>query len=769
MSLRVLCPHCNAALTLGRAPARGWVNCPQCAGRIDVAAEPAAPVAEELPPDEREERAAPGTRAPARARARSGSVGETLARIAIPLGYVLFVLVPLIFTIRFALQQMEKPKDPDARPDVADRAPDREPPRPDPDPKRPPPPRTKKKKVVDPEEVVPPVPVVPGAHDAPPPRDLSAELDAAVRAARGPVPAARLEAAVALGRFVGRTDPALRRRAMLALSELGGDAEPALDVARAATADPDEVVQLFARRALANIDAAEVKRKELVALAGQLKAKEPEDRIKALNKIGAYGKDAAPVGDAVIDALRDKEKTVRDAAAEALARFHPDAKTIALCVTGLQAREPKARIETLDQIGALGAEAKGVSEYLIEAMLDNGPGVQAAAFKAMERVNPPLHAPLVTVFHGSPNQRLVALDQLADMGADAACTVPLLLVCNDKPKLWGSEPHYDLYPTIAKIAPRDRRFAAAALAAIAARNASGDTALAARRLAGLAQLDTIRATTEEKVAALQAASGDGHTLAEVFKAWAKVAPDDKRLAAAVIGCVSAPKGTAPARVAAGVAALDLIALSPEDKVATLRTTLSNGHHDAPVLDALARLAPKDERLAATVLALIAAPETDSATRARRLVGLARLELIGATERQKADALEVALNDSATVAPVFAAFAKVAPKDRRFVGAVLDAVAAPNPERITAVRDRRLAALDHLSAIDAGTRSKVDALISGLADKSTQPAVITALAGYGADAKPALPALKELKASPTEAVRNAAIAAIVKIEAALTDK
>ncbi|MBM3978925.1 MAG: hypothetical protein FJ304_01320 [Planctomycetes bacterium] len=550
MSLRIVCPNCSAALTLGRAPARGWVHCPRCTGRIDLA----APVAEELPPDE------PDAPAPPPARARARSVGESLARAAIPLGYVLFVLVPMIFTIRFAMQQLEKPKEPAAPVDVAED----NPPRAELEPKAKGP-RPKKKRPIEPEEVIPPVqpvPAVPGPRDAPPPRDLSAELDAAVLRSRDPNPSARRGAAPALARFLSKSDPTVRRKAMMALSEMSGDAEPARAAVRAATDDPDEVVQLLARRALVSIDAAERARKELFALAGELRAKGTDARVAALNKIAGYGKGAATVGDAVIDALRDKEKAVRDAAAEALARFHPDAKTIALCVTGLQARDPKARIETLDQIGALGAEAKGASEYLIEAMLDNGPGVQAAAFKAMERVNPPLHVPLVTVFHGQPNQRRAALDRLAQLGADAGCTVPLLLVCNDKPQLWGTDPHYDLFPAIAKIAPHDRRFVAAVLASVAAPNPANSAPTRARRLAGLAQLD---------------------------------------------------------------------------------------------------------------------------------------------------------------------------------------------------------------AIDADARSKVDALATGLADKSTQPAVIAALAEYGADAKPALPALKELTASPTEAVRTAAVAAVVKIEAALADK
>lgn len=694
---------------------------------------------------------------------RRKSVGEQLASVAIPLGYVLFVLVPMIFTIRFAMQQLEKKNDADPPPEVAEKArPDADPPpRPEPKPKVPRPP--KKKAPVEPEEKEPPVPVVPGAVVAPAPRDLTAELERAVLASRVSNPALRLEAAATLGRFVGKSDPTLRRKAALALSEMGGDAEPAHAALRAVANDADEVVRALAQRALDNGTAAAAKRKELDALAPALRAKEPEDRIRALNKVATYGRDAGHLTDAVIDLLRDKEKSVREAAADVLGKLTPDAKTIALCVTGLQAKDAKARIETLEQVGALGAEARCASEYLVEAALDRAPGVQAAAFKALERAHPALHPHVVALFHGQPAERRAALVALAELGADAAPAAPLLLVVNDKPELWGTDPHHDVFPTLAAVAPRDKRFVAAVLAAVAAPNPRGGDALAARRRAGLAQLVALAAPVEDKVAALQAASKDHVALAEVFRTWLHLSPGDKRFAVAVLDSTRA--AAPPARVAAGVGALDLIDVPLEDKVAALHTALNNGYRDGPVFDALVRLDPADKRCAAAVLALVAAPEVDSAARARRLVGLAYLGKVAATEKQAADALDVALNDPGTVAQVFAAFARVAPKDRRFVGAVLDAVADPNPNRSAAVRDRRLAALGHLRAVDAGDARKVEVLVSGLGDKATQVAVIRALAEFGASAKPALPALKELKGSTNEAVRDAAITAIVKIEAA----
>jgi hypothetical protein len=60
---------------------------------------------------------------------------------------------------------------------------------------------------------------------------------------------------------------------------------------------------------------------------------------------------------------------------------------------------------------------------------------------------------------------------------------------------------------------------------------------------------------------------------------------------------------------------------------------------------------------------------------------------------------------------------------------------------------------------------VAALVAALADGEAAVQLIGALEGFGADAKPALPALKKLKTSSVEAVRTAAITAIAKIESA----
>jgi uncharacterized caspase-like protein len=93
------------------------------------------------------------------------------------------------------------------------------------------------------------------------------------------------------------------------------------------------------------------------------------------------------------------------------------------------------------------------------------------------------------------------------------------------------------------------------------------------------------------------------------------------------------------------------------------------------------------------------------------------------------------------------------------------VSTPNPKRERELRDRRLAGKARLGAIEAPTADKVAALVAALGDTEATAAVIKALEEYGADATAALPALRRLKTSPLDTVKNAAITAIAKIESA----
>ena len=242
---------------------------------------------------------------------------------------------------------------------------------------------------------------------------------------------------------------------------MGADAAPVLPARRGVIKKPDPEIPEAVLLALERIDAvtrakAAKARQAVLALAPGLKAKEPEDRVKALRKIADFGLDANVVGEQVIEAMRDKVSAVQLAAAETLAK-----------------------------------------------------------------INPKVHTHVVSILRGSNKRE--AIQALGELGSEAAITVPLLLYCNDNTRFWWSNPkvgtfYEDLFPVLAKIAPKDKRFSDAVLGCVSAPNPNRYNTLRERRVAGIAQLDVINAETGEKVKALVAALDDDQATLEVIKA-----------------------------------------------------------------------------------------------------------------------------------------------------------------------------------------------------------------------------------------------------------
>ena len=113
--------------------------------------------------------------------------------------------------------------------------------------------------------------------------------------------------------------------------------------------------------------------------------------------------------------------------------------------------------------------------------------------------------------------------------------------------------------------------------------------------------------------------------------------------------------------------------------------------------------------------------------------------------------------------MFPVVSKIAPKDRRFADAVLRYVAAPNARGDRTLRDRRLAGIAQLDTIEATTAEKVKALVAALGDGELAVEGIQKLEGYGKESTDVSPALKKLKTSSNDTIRNAAIKAIARIE------
>jgi len=299
-----------------------------------------------------------------------------------------------------------------------------------------------------------------------------AQFDGFVKAAQGTDVDARRKATEGLAHFLGHTDASFRRRAAEGLADLGLDAESVAPALRDAEKDTDAGVRAAARKALDTIQAARVAadlaklREALIPIVKDLQAKEPEDRVRALYKIAAFGADANMVG-----------------------------------------------------------------EYVIEAMRDNTLAVRKAADDTLAKINPKVSPHVVTILRGKDKRE--AITALGELGSEAAVTVPLLLRCNENVFLWGGgnpkagKFYDDLLPVVAKIAPKDKRFADTVLGYVSAPNTKRDRTLREKRLAGVAQLSTIDAKSTEKIAALVTALNDGEAAVAVIKALEGYGADAK--------------------------------------------------------------------------------------------------------------------------------------------------------------------------------------------------------------------------------------------------
>ena len=290
------------------------------------------------------------------------------------------------------------------------------------------------------------------------PAAMLAELEANAKSSKDTDPATRRKAAEGLATFLGNPHVNLRRRAVQALAEMGRDAEPIRAALQGVLKDPDPEVRGVARQVLDKLD-------ELAAVAKAEKLRE-----------------------AVLPLVAD-----------------------------LKAKEPAKRIKALEQIAAFGPEANNLAgEQLIEAMADKVSAVADAASEALEKVNPKVYPHVFTILRGMNKHG--AIIELSRLGSDAAITVPLLLHCQKNPTVLGYAPatFVDMFPFIAKIAPKDTRFASVVLATVAAPVAPGDSN-SLRRKAGLTYLKVIDADAAEKVKVLVAALGDGNAAIPVIQ------------------------------------------------------------------------------------------------------------------------------------------------------------------------------------------------------------------------------------------------------------
>lgn len=302
------------------------------------------------------------------------------------------------------------------------------------------------------------------------------ELEQHIKASKDSDAEVRRQAVMGLARFLTNPDVQFRRKAAQAFADLGANAEPAEGALRNAAKDPDAEVRKLARRTL-----------------------------EVLEEIAA-AKKAAKIRDEILALAKD-----------------------------LKAKETAKRIKALEEISVHGSDANFIGEQIIAAMTDSVPKVAKAASDALEKVNPKVHPHATTLLFGM--DKLGAIRSLAKLKVEAAIAVPLLLHCQAERfssasiggvRLENSRNLDEPFQAIAIIAPKDKRFATAVLASIAAPtveiNRTILTGLEAR-IAGLKLLNVIDAEPIDKVKALVAALGDGCEAVKVITALGQLGRD----------------------------------------------------------------------------------------------------------------------------------------------------------------------------------------------------------------------------------------------------
>jgi HEAT repeat protein len=267
-------------------------------------------------------------------------------------------------------------------------------------------------------------------------------------------------------------DEIVRLKAAKALGKLGADAKDAIPALTEALKDSDEDVRSVAKQALAKIKEVvqaseksdtlvllaqhlkdtksvdtDVRSKAILGLAKLLKTDDETVRSTAAKALGEAGLAAQPVLKELNDSAKDPVEGVRREARKAISAIETaiaeeqKAKTLeklAPLLKDLKDKNPAVRQKAIESIAEMGADASAASEQLINALNDKAPAVQQSALDALEKVNPALHKPVLTLLVDMNFQtKMDAVKELGKLGSDAKPAIPLLL------RFYQSQSQYD--------------------------------------------------------------------------------------------------------------------------------------------------------------------------------------------------------------------------------------------------------------------------------------------------------------------------------------
>jgi HEAT repeat protein len=277
----------------------------------------------------------------------------------------------------------------------------------------------------------------------------------------------------------------------------------------------------------------------------QLKDKDESVRLKAAKDLGKLGPKAKDAIAALKAATNDSDPDVRAVAERSLQMIQAsgpgkaDTK-VATLAKALSNKDRKLRLQALEELAQLGEEGKDSSPDVVALILDRSPLIREKAAETLEKINPSLHRPLVTLLVDMDHtKRVQALESIAQMGSDGEPALPVLIIlyqqqlASRRPsirQLRSSKKAPQRYfavdaPTIlhamVSVAPREKVVTRAVLNAISA----GDSTLRAMAIelsAGL-ELDN-----ESLVQSLVRALEDQAWRVEAVNALEKLGPDAKQ-------------------------------------------------------------------------------------------------------------------------------------------------------------------------------------------------------------------------------------------------
>ncbi len=181
----------------------------------------------------------------------------------------------------------------------------------------------------------------------------------------------------------------------------------------------------------------DVKAKAVVGLAKLLKDGDDVTRLQAAQALGEAGLAAKAVRHDLDDATNDSDVEVRREARKAVAAIdaavaeEKKAQTrqkLVPLLKNLKDKSATVRQKALEQIADMGADGAEASEGLLAMLTDKSVADQRGALDALEKVNPALHKPVLTLLvDKDDNAKQAAIKRLGDMGAEGKPAVATLI------------------------------------------------------------------------------------------------------------------------------------------------------------------------------------------------------------------------------------------------------------------------------------------------------------------------------------------------------